>query len=134
MDVTYDRLIDIGLNLLAYLLAAGLGIVIYSLKNNRRRPQVTAQEAVPELKAPTPEPPVDNRRFQFLDLTSSNSSGGSQKEAGSFRSVSGRAGRRDRVEIIRLAREMMKKNTSHDTIKRTLAIADGELALLQTEK
>ncbi|MBD3257175.1 hypothetical protein GF377_01985 [candidate division GN15 bacterium] len=131
MDVPHEQLIDIGLNVLGYLVAATLGMVVYSFFG-RRRP-VTDREAaaVQVAAAAAPEASEGNRKMNFVDFRRSDSSEPNGDLAGAVSRTSSHGARRDRAEIIRLAREMIAARTPQETIKRTLPISDGELALLQ---
>lgn len=126
--------IDIALNAAGYLIAAALGMVIFSLFSRRREPVVaaTAETPLPETKATTakstePARPVEAPRFVSLKRSEEGRVAGNSPKTESAPTTSSR---RDRVEIIRLAREMVKAGAPHENIKRTLPISDGELALL----
>ena len=137
MDVPYDQLIDIGLNVLGYLVAGALGMVVYSTFQRRQAvPAARAAAAVPTAKtraaASTETPTEGPRKLAFVDFRRSDTSEPNGDLAGAVSRTSGSSTRRDRAEIIRLAREMMQARTPQETIKRTLPITDGELALLQS--
>lgn len=117
MDVWNDRIWDIGLNTLGYLIAGGLGMLMYSVIYGRRC------EGAPEAKtatAPAPAAATDGPA-QFVDLRTQSSP-----------SVAPAAtGRRDKAEVVRLARKMLQAGADRDIIKRTVPISDGELNLLE---
>lgn len=126
MDVWNDRIIDIGLNVLEYLIAGGLGILMYSVFGGRRSEAAKASASVPTPAPAQPElQPGIGLNCEFVSF--------SDKPArASEPQVEKRSGRRrDRQEIIRMAREMLKSGTTGDLVKRTLPISEGELALLQ---
>jgi hypothetical protein len=136
MDVPYDQLIDTGLTVLAYLVAGTLGAVIYSAVAHQspakatRRVAVATSGATPAIAS---RPTVGPDRLQYVDFRRTDSMSANGDLAGAVSRVSSQASsRRDRAEIIRLAREMLKARTPQETIKRTLPISDGELALLQS--
>ncbi len=133
MDVISEQLMDAGLNALGYLVAGGLGMLVYSVFRSRRR--VPAVQAVGTESQPQPQPTkkTQDKKVEFINLLSSDSSRAARSSSGNVGSASSAGtGRRDRTEIVRLAREMIKAGTPHEMIKRTLPITDGELALLRT--
>ncbi|MBU0983199.1 MAG: hypothetical protein KKA42_04975 [candidate division Zixibacteria bacterium] len=143
MDVLQNHAIDIGINILGYLLAAGFGMVIYSMFR-RRRPEaaavaptaaVTISTALPEAaetpSTPTSGPRKVDRNIEFLDLRGCDSPQVAEDVARATAKPAA-SGRRDRAEIIRIAREMLKAGAPSEAIKRTLPVSDGELALLQS--
>jgi hypothetical protein len=130
MDGLQDQLIDISLNTLGYLIAGLLGMVIYSIANNRRSAGATASQ-VPK-PSPSRAKASAAADVEFLNLRQlQNSSSRDSKAAKSATAPSNTSSRRDRTEVIRIAREMVKAGTSTEMIKRTLPISDGELALIQ---
>ncbi len=140
MDVMYDQLIDIGLNTLGYLVAASLGILVYSSILKRKPSRATLESVAPAAQAPSVAPipaekpaAVDRPGLEFVNFRAPGSSG-TTTAVPNTAAVAGATGatRRDRVEIIRLAREMIKAQTPQETIRRSLPISEGELALLQS--
>ena len=135
MEVAYDQWIDAGINALGYLVASGLAVLVYSVFQRKRAPQ---EQAAPVTAHKTAEPAPtatvsDSPKARFVDFRRSDSTAANGDLAGAVSRVSSApTGRRDRAEIIRLAREMIKAKTPQETIKRTLPISDGELALLQS--
>ncbi len=140
MDGLQNQLIDIGLNTLGYVVAGMLGMVIYSFAG-RKKVQPVQIQAAAEPTAAAIAPPMsgtaDVADVEFLDLRQQSiQSRQSTKNSSPSASQAGRTapGKPDRVEIIRLAREMLKAGTPTEMIKRTLPISDGELSLLQPEE
>ncbi len=139
MDVMYDQLIDIGLNTLGYLVAASLGVLVYSSILKRKPSGATVESAAPVNKtaptAPTPVEPLPTAGRAGVEFVNFRAPGSPAPAAAatSTQAVAATAGttRRDRAEIIRLAREMIKAQTPKETIRRSLPISEGELALLQ---
>lgn len=130
LHIPYDQVIDIGLNVLGYLIAGTLGMVVYSMFAHRRSAKAT--EAPAAATVPQPAATEEGRkRLNYVDLRRSDVSEANGDMAGEL-SRSSTSPRRDRAEIMRLARQMMKAHTPQETIKRTLPISDGELALLQS--
>ncbi len=137
MDVPFDQLIDTGLMVAAYAVAGALGALVYSAVAHRQRANATRPVASAAAGAtPLPaagRPGLARDQFQYVDFRGAGSMSAHGDAAGAVSRVQSQAAtRRDRAEIIRLAREMIKARTPQETIKRTLPISDGELALLQS--
>lgn len=132
MDVVNDQMLDVGLTVLGYGVAGALGMVVYSMFHGRSRAGA-GRRAVSSPGTTTITPRPDNRsKVEFVDLSQCRSS--TPRGEGStpaLRVSPGNTSGRDRTEIIRLVREMLKAGTPRETIKRTLPISDGEIALLQ---
>jgi hypothetical protein len=126
-----ERVIDIGLTVIGYLAAAGLGMLIHSAVSGRRR---LAAARVPEsVTPPRQAASVESVGVQFVDLRSSRGrSEGTEREAHGQAQAAKTDHRRDRPEIIRLARQMLNAGTPAEMIRRTLPITDAELAWLQS--
>jgi len=112
--------------------AAALGMVVHSAFQGRsRRTTATvpapAEEAARALSRPSPA-----ADYEFVDLRLKTAVRTPSTTVSDVPKAKPNPGHRDRPEIIRLAREMIKAGTSRDMIKRTLPISDVELALLQT--
>lgn len=135
IDLLNERAIDIGLNAVGYIAAGLLWMLIYSAFARRGRHAVAeSKEAVvavePAGDATSPESNTAQvERSEFISLKGAESSPAAKDQPGKEvpRSVDGR---RNRGEIIRVAREMVKNGVTRDMIKRTLPISDGELSLL----
>jgi len=117
MDVWNDRILDIGLNALGYLIAGALGMLLYSVVYGRRRQTVSQ----PSESAPTAGRVDRSEASQFVDL---------RNQTKAPVAATG-AGRRDKAEVVRLARKMMQAGADREMIKRTVPISDGELNLLE---
>ena len=131
MDVINDRIVDVGLNALGYLIAGGLGMLLYSTGQQWRRrraadPVVATVAEDPNLKPVTGEP---GKNIEFVSF-------GAEVPADIVPSAPEVArlpgtSHRNRREIIRLAREMLEAGTAGTQIRRTLPISQSELALLK---
>jgi len=134
MDVLNEQIIDLGLNVIGYLAAAGLGMLLYSAAVQRRRraatttglnlkaadtSEATARQVVPSVQF------VDLRRRSEEAVKPDSGTEGRDR-------VARGDGRRDRAEIIRLARQMLSAGAPGETVRRTLPISEGELAFLQS--
>ncbi|MEW5794866.1 MAG: hypothetical protein AB1772_00770 [Candidatus Zixiibacteriota bacterium] len=132
MDVWNEQYVDIGLTVIGFLAAAGLGMVIHSaIAGRARRAAVSIGEVGGD------GAPVTNAnaapQVQFVDLRrlSADTTGAGRSKSSATATVTSE-GRRDRVEIVRLARQMLKAGTPVETVRRALPISEMELALLQS--
>ncbi len=134
MEVSYDQLIDTGINALGYLVASGLGALVYALFQRQGEAYGRAVASAPMTAEPMPTAVTrPTRRVEYVDLKRSDTTAANGDLAGAVSRLSNAGnGRRDRAEIIRIAKEMLDARTPQETIKRTLPISDGELALLQS--
>jgi len=133
MDVWNKQVVDIGLAVIGYLAAAGLGMLLYSALAGRRK-RVKAETATRRAHSEggTPRPAELEPQVQFVDLRPRPDSAPRRAEQTSpDGTVSSRDGRRDRAEIIRLARQMLKTGTPSEMIRRTLPVTEMELTFLQ---
>jgi hypothetical protein len=103
-------------------------VVYTAIAKNRRAESVTRSE----VRAPeSDQPPVGKKEPEFINLNSVPVQPGSDIKASHNSNLTGAAGiRRDRLEIIRIAREMINNGASDEKIRNTLPISKGELALL----
>ena len=135
MEVINEYGIDIALNVAGYLIAATLGILVFSLFQRRRSAEQSVTES-PHIPAPStadsvsPATTEPESSLQFISLRSSSDVVPERAVSRAQPPASANGSRRDRAEIIRIAREMIKAGAPGETIKRTLPISDGELALL----
>ncbi len=138
MEVSQQFLIDMALNIGGYVLAGLVSVVIYSLLHRHRQSTAAAEitPAVTPERQPVLQPAGEreNRRIEFIKLgerptvAEDNSTPESLPQAGTT------GDRRNRTEIIRIARTMLKAGTSDDKIKRLIPISDAELSLLSMSK
>jgi hypothetical protein len=138
MEVVNTQILNIGLNVLGYLVAAALGMLVYSAFQSRRRRPVPVPVSTPTpiekevTAAPEPSPNDARSNYEFVDLRQTSTAEDSETSITEESETKPAKGYRDRPEIVRLARKMVKAGTSREMIKRTLPISDVELALLQT--
>mgnify|MGYP006388485401 CR=1 FL=1 len=127
MDVWNGQIMDVGLTVTGYLAASGLGMLLHSVVVGRRR--LTAAETHPAGRSGQTDQRAPAPQVQFIDLRAQSGAGLPRTTPAS---AAGRDGRRDRVEIIRLARQMLSAGTPADRVRRTLPISEAELTLLQS--
>ncbi|HVP06961.1 MAG TPA: hypothetical protein VMS71_03890 [Candidatus Acidoferrum sp.] len=137
MTISQDMIIDVALNVAGYLAAAGLLLIIGSLfRRTPKRAKATAPvtESVAQDTLSRTERTTERRRLEFVNLKSDTARPEDQsrpvQKAG--REDIG-AYRRNRVEVMRLAREMLEAGSTRERVRETLPISEGELALLTRE-
>lgn len=141
MDVSTQTLVETGLNVIGFLTAAGLWMLLTS-RRNRNTGAVEPAKGQETVKAITPPvvSPIDSietvasSEGADMAFVSFNSPGRVTAHNGNKMSA-----RREipshlkgRAETIRLARQMLVGGSSLSEIKRSLPVTDGELALLQS--
>lgn len=143
MDVSQELLIDIGLNLVGYLAAGFLLILLYSLFTKSGKAKVVSQMTETDPACPTPS---DVRRNQTAELKTDSSV--EFIEFGNSEGVNGNEPaqqaarprqatenyRRKRLKIISTARQMLNAGTPENKVKSLLPISDAELSLLMIGK
>lgn len=133
MDVWNKQVVDIGLAVIGYLAAAGLGMLLYSaLAGRRKQARIEVAMRRADSEGGLPRPAECAPQVQFVDLRPRpNSTPEPAGRTAPDEPVSSRDGRRDRAEIIRLARQMLKAGTPSEMVRRTLPVTEMELAFLQ---
>jgi hypothetical protein len=134
MELSQQFLIDMALNVGGYLLAGALGIVVWSLFTRRKPAVANAIEevSVDEAQAGRTNEAVESsiRKLEFIKLGSASE----PKPTATREASEGVAERRDRADIIRVARTMLKAGATHEKIKRVIPISEAELSLLTMSK
>lgn len=134
LDFVNGHLGDVLLDVAGYLSAGLFWMLIYHTISARRRtsaPSFRERPAGPETvnakkNARTGEAP----RVQFIEFHQKAAESPSHK-SDELSTETPDSGRRNRGEIIRIAREMLKNGVTSDRIRQVLPISDGELALLR---
>ena len=136
MEFSQNALIEIGLSVAGYLAAGALWMVLYSLFTRRSSDnevqlasEYPARTDVAESIASAVR---EKRSLQYVDLRGSAPLK-SESVAESKDNQRLDQYRRNRGEVIRLAREMLKDGRSQQQVRELLPITDGELALLAIE-
>ena len=134
MPINNQMLIDLALNVAGYLAAGALSLVMYSTFRRSPRSAAPRETAAPR-PAPSAGPTVsmpaganltpDARGMQFVGFGES-----SRGETG----PQGTSLRRNRVEVLRLARGMLRSGATDAEIKAALPVSDAELAVLTYER
>ncbi len=130
MDVWNSTKIDLALQMIGYLAACGLGVIMYSFLRPAKRVNIAAaNRAVSAETRPEPRQRPDESTAEFISL------GRPSAKAASSRSTSIQSGgRRNRAEVLDLARRMIRAGADEDVIRRTVPVSDGELAMLKNEQ
>jgi len=135
--LTTDFAIDMAVNIVGYLIAGTIGVMIYRLF--RRGPRVTEESlasdsvGTPEyagVARPSTAQAVTNR-VQFIRF-GERKAPQTESQAPRLTSSDGGVNRRNRTEIFRVARSMIKAGATHDSIRKVLPISEAELSLLST--
>ena len=136
MELSNDLLIDLGLNIAGFLAAGGLLVIVYSLIRGlpERARKYVGRPAAGKKTPPPPDTIVTEgrHRLEFVKL-GEESPGVADERASAQRRHSSRlsdSARRDRLEVMSLARKLRDAGATNERIKAVLPISDGELALL----
>jgi hypothetical protein len=120
MDSAMNIVWDTILNAIGYMSAGALAVLLYSLIKRRlaQAPAQTTKQKQPTQKASAPaKQEKDGPRFVTLKSPANH-----PDRPADFR--------RDRIQVIGQAREMIMSGESSETIRRALPISEAELALL----
>lgn len=131
MPLTQDMLIDLALNVVGYIAAGALSLVIYSMFHRPPRPAAPAgtehepvqSEQRAESYPATVGPKTDAEFVGFGESAGPSTAGGQSLTL-----------RRNRAEVLRLARGMLRSGASDAEIKAVLPVSDAELAVLNYER
>jgi hypothetical protein len=133
MEVRPDQWIDMALTAGALLAAGGFCVTVYAMFP--RRPAVAAPVASPSTPAVAGAPARAGSDFrsnvEFISFGASSQ----DRTAVTPLSVgqSDKRRRRNRVEIIRQARQMIERGADDRNITRSLEMTEGEIALLRQD-
>ena len=136
MDVMNDRIIDIGLNVIGYMAAGLLWMLVYTVYTSRRKVKAETEgtRTGPQVKTAAGSTAetlsTERRKIEFVSFDQPLAEVGPNPALNSESRVTASSSRRNRVEIIRIARQMIEAGSSNDKIRSTLPISDGELTLL----
>lgn len=143
MDISQALLIDTGLNMAGYLLAALLTVLLYSMITNRKKKAITEnKEILPNAEGKFTETEnvsnTESDELEYVQLGSLKADPNRDTAISAYSNDAVRgyrsSARRDRSEIIRVASQMLKAGASQDIIKSVLPVSDEELALLAYSK
>ena len=137
MEFSQDMLIDVTLNAAGYLIAALLGITIYSIFRRREKVPSTASGQVPTSSQAPAQTEISKEHLSRPNSSASEAHyiqfGGTKREQSSV-NTSSENKRRDRSEILRIAQQMLTAGATSDKIKQVLPISEAEVTLLQLSR
>jgi hypothetical protein len=136
MEFSQNALIEIGLSIAGYLAAGALWMVLYSLFTRGTTEKAAGSPITYAARTAVAES-IGNavREKQSLQYVDLRGTAPLKSEPGFEAKDNQRLDqyRRNRGEVIRLAREMLKDGRSQQQVRDLLPITDGELALLAIE-
>jgi len=128
MEFSTDRIIDLALNVAAYVAAGALWMVMYSLFERRGR--IVSEDSATGAPAKTSVTPAVVEPM----LSTPAAKPGKVQFIGFGKKTTGDPHRRNRAEVLRLAREMIRDGATDGDIKSALPVSDVELAVLDYER
>ena len=133
MELSREIIIDTLLNVAGYVTAGAFWLVIYAIFVNRSRQSaaVPTPQAVARETESRPAPAA--RRTEFVSLAANASTRDADLEERDRLRAEATRYQRNRAEVIRIARDMLKSGTQREKIRSLLPISEGELALLANE-
>ena len=139
-SISPDQAIDVGLNIIGFLAAGALMMVVSSMLQRNRRTETIDEVAEKPAEASTAAPkeadkPEEQSRSS-VSFVSFGDKPNRPETTPTDRSPRANvpSGRRNRAEVIRLAKEMIDARKSGEEIRKRLPITEAELAMLDTEK
>ncbi len=131
MDISSDFFVDMFLNLVGYLAAGALGVIVYPTLARWLKRHFVVVAPLPVKSAQTRANETASSSAQFLRLGSpSIETRPAPGAAASGIPRTTASNQRDRVDIIRIAREMLKAGADNKRIQQVLPVSEAELALL----
>ncbi len=138
IDLISEQSIDIGLNLIGYLAAGMFWMLIHTAWTNRNKKEAAVNTTAANLNITNqplniqkPEPRKPAQNVQFLNLASPVEPVSQSQREKIPTVIEPSSNRRDRQDIVRIARQMIKNGVNDNQVKATLPISDGELALIK---
>ena len=134
MDISSGFYVDLFLNLIGYLAAGALVWTVYPMvaPRLRRHPASLAQPEIQPSRPLPGEEPTAAPQFMRLQTPITEAPTFTADDDRPTHKSSGLrpSERRDRVNIIRIAREMLKAGADNRRIQQVLPVSEAELALL----
>ncbi len=130
MELSQNILIETGLNVLGYIIVSILSIIIYSMfkRQNKTVTNTESKSAINESDAEKKEI-LGNKNASdianFISFGASHNTNNVNTETAKNNTT-----RRDRSQIIRIARDMIKAGATEKNIMSVLPISEAELAIL----
>ncbi len=134
MDISSGYYVDLLLNLIGYLAAGALVWTVYPIvaPRLRRRSITLVRPEVPPNRPVSVEQPAAAPQFMRLQdpTPTAQTFTADDEKPTEISSVMRPSERRDRVDIIRIAREMLKAGADNKRIQQVLPVSEAELALM----
>jgi len=140
MDFSQEFIIDWSLNVAGYVVAGLLSVALYSLFNRTKKSaSLSAPDRITETLAhdtamPSPRTFSSNRKIEFVKLGESAPNNTRRNDTESNPENLTGAIRRNRSEVLKIAREMLNAGATHDKIRNELPVSETELSLLSMNK
>lgn len=133
MEISQTVLIDVALNMVGYLTAAALSVLIFNSFRGRRpakhvevpQENVSREDTIAMATAQEIAISPSARGVEFVNLLDNRNQSPKTNDT--------EPQRRDLRKVFRLAREMVINGSSIEEIKKVLPISDAELALVSTD-
>jgi len=133
MDISQEMLIDLALNVLSFLVAGMLSVVIYSMfqKGRKKDKKASMNETFEKITLPRREGEIidDRSPAEFIQFK-----GIDNKNTRNINSRDRVARFNNRDKVLQSALEMIKQGVSESDIKAALPISSAELAVLGLNK
>lgn len=129
MELSIDLLANVALDVMGYLAAGALAVVLYQLLQKNKKRVITAPvektDAGEKSRNGVSDMKAEGKNLQFVNFQENKHNNSS--DYGKYR---GGNPRRSRDDVIRLARQMIASGTPDARIRELLPITEAELALL----
>ena len=141
MDLSKEVLMDLFLNAAGYLAAGGLSLALYTLFRGRKKAALDSPRpdlrTADQSRVEAGNVAAERRRIEFIKFGEQPYKADTMGEgdAHSERAPTmPAASRRNRIEVMGLARKMINAGASAEKIRAILPISEAEFALLSSQK
>jgi len=129
MDISQDMLIDLALNVLSFLIAGILSVVVYSMfqKNRQKSRKVSPDNKFDKITLPGPKDEIINDKSpsEFIQFKT-----GDNNRINNINPRESVPRFNNRDKVLQSALDMIKQGVSESNIKAALPISSAELAVL----
>lgn len=129
MDLSQEFLIDLAINAGGYLAVALLSMVMYSLFNRKKSAPTDAVISTASVATPAPAQ-RETGKVEFVRFGEQVAAAPRPATHATAAATDADNGRRNRSEVMDIARKMLSAGAPPERIKRVLPISEVELALL----
>ena len=141
MDLSNEVLMDLFLNAAGYLAAGGLSLTLYALFRGRRKAALDSPRSdlrmADQRHGEAGNVTGERRRIEFIkfgEQAFKADAAGTGDVQSKRAPAMPAASRRDRIEVMGLARKMINAGASAEKIRAILPISEAELALMSSQK